>query len=624
MSGRFGPVDTEDGDDRRDPVASAQGADGDGARDTDAAPTPEVVFEGAPEDASEDAAADADADTAEDAPAAAQSAHADAAAARVTADAGHPVGAEPLSDRGSGGGTETGPDTEADAGPHAGPDAEAPLPLSGSDRVAEAEDALAAEDAEGAPAPAVAREGNGAGNAPLLLRQSMPAARTPEVAAPEGTPQGTSGEAPKVAAAPAPDAPPPDAPPPDAPPPDATPRAADAEGAERDPPASDHPSADELALDDDRPASLEADNAGPAENVDADGLEPLPQDTTAPDARSVWDAPPVDARDTEAEAAEEAEGITASDPWDAATLRAAADDGAPYLAAPGAVGSDGATAVAEPPPSPVAAADPAPEPAPAPEPEPEPVEMALFGKLAARGDFITRNVPRPLQRPLEDWLSRVMNGSREVLGAHWDQAYISAPAWFFWIGAEAFEDARSFAANNLQSTQIGVLTGVLVPSADRLGRRFPLTLLLGGARARALPPPTIGAPDHRWYGALAERALHFRQAPDLAPVEAALGAMPGPRTRAEYAEAAAVPPGQPLWAQAGYGGLAEMWHDLSQADHALAASGRSYWWTGGMAAGAVRDDQGAPSAEGCGAQVISVTGLPDPDVFAFMLRCQAT
>ncbi len=267
------------------------------------------------------------------------------------------------------------------------------------------------------------------------------------------------------------------------------------------------------------------------------------------------------------------------------------------------------------------------EPTPPPEPEPiaapEPVELALFGKLAARGDFVARNVPRPLQRPLEDWLSRVMNGSREVLGDQWDRVYVTAPAWFFWIGAEAFEDACSFATNNLQGARVGVLTGVLVPSADRLGRRFPLVLLLAGARAAALPPPPIAAPDHRWYAGLAHSALAFRQQTDLGAVETALQSAPGPATPSGTAHVAAVPPGQPLWAQAGFGGLSEMWRDLGAADHALAAHVRSYWWTGGVAAGSARDAAGNPCAEGSGAQVISVSGLPDAEVFAFMLRCGA-
>lgn len=611
MSGRFGPVDTEDGETRRDPVAPADGADGGRPRNTDAEPATGAVRDTPPDHAVTDAGEDAP-DRMGDAADAAPEADPEAAAL--------PQGPDPA------------------------PAAESPLPRSESDPVAATGGTLGDGDADSARA----RDGNSAGTGPLLLLQPTPA---PDEQSSQGVPQDRVHDAPAGENAPVPDAGRPATDPSrpevdgieaeSAEAVDAEPEGADREAhepaaAEADqvvPEAAppDQPTAKDAAPDDAAPgavppASRVAGDAGPADATDAAHIEPVPQDTGSAEARSVWDAPPVAPPDTEAEAAEEAEGITASDPWDAATLRAAADDGAPYLAAPGTDANHDAAAVTEALPSPAAtpAAAPEPTPEPAPAPEPEPVEMALFGKLAARGDFITRNVPRPLQRPLEDWLSRVMNGSREVLGAHWDQAYVSAPAWFFWIGAEAFEDARSFAASNLQSTQIGVLTGVLVPSADRLGRRFPLTLLLGGARARALPPPTIGPPDHGWYGALAERALHFRQASDLAPVEVALGAMPGPRTHAEYAEVTAVPPGQPLWAQAGYGGLAEMWHDLSRADHALAASGRSYWWTGGLAAGAVRDDQGAPSAEGCGAQVISVTGLPDPDVFAFMLRCQAT
>ncbi len=660
MAGRFESVETEDQDTKRDAIAEEEGErldkppaadappalEDDAARDPDA-PEPECDPTSESDEDEAPGAPDTDAASAPDEPAELDARTGDRAQPEGRAEPPPPAAdADPSSD------AETAPvNAPGDSPPPltAGQDGadEAPRPLLLLQPAATdpTQDMPSAEDAsqdavEDAPDTKDARHPDAAPDDAALN------ATAPEDIAPDDSAPG----------APAPDEPASDADlsieaapegsAPDEAPEDAGPEVAGPEDAVTDA---------AVALDDTGPDRGTADDADPdddpSERIAADGdarAEPAQDDLSgaaeAPvaepaadaeaagpvhdqaDARSVWDTPPADPVDAKPEDAEDPGGVTAADPWDAATLRAAADDGAPYVPPPAEADAadtepdtDTVAETAAPPPIPSSA----PRPDPAPMSEPEPVEMALFGKLAARGDFITRNVPRPLQRPLEDWLSRVMNGSREVLGGHWDQAYVSAQAWFFWIGAEAFEDARSFAASNLQSTQIGVLTGVLVPSADRLGRRFPLTLLLGGERARAVPPPTISPPDHRWYGALAARAVQFRQASDLAPVEAALGAMPGPRAGADDAEITAVPPGQPLWAQAGYGGLAEMWQDLSRADHALAASGRSYWWTGGMAAGAVRDDRGAPSAEGCGAQVISVTGLPDPDVFAFMLRCQS-
>lgn len=90
--------------------------------------------------------------------------------------------------------------------------------------------------------------------------------------------------------------------------------------------------------------------------------------------------------------------------------------------------------------------------------------VGLFGKLPWEGDFIQRGLPSRFVRPWDDWLSRAMAASREVLGSGWADAYLLSPPWRFVI-------------------EPGILgpsgwAGVLASSVDRVRRFFPLTLAL--------------------------------------------------------------------------------------------------------------------------------------------------
>jgi type VI secretion system protein ImpM len=86
----------------------------------------------------------------------------------------------------------------------------------------------------------------------------------------------------------------------------------------------------------------------------------------------------------------------------------------------------------------------------------------LFGKLPARGDFVRGGLPGSFVTPWDDWLQRMLAASRERLGDEWLPAWLEAPVWRFALapglcGGEA-------------------VLGVMLPSVDRVGRYFPLTL----------------------------------------------------------------------------------------------------------------------------------------------------
>jgi type VI secretion system protein ImpM len=82
----------------------------------------------------------------------------------------------------------------------------------------------------------------------------------------------------------------------------------------------------------------------------------------------------------------------------------------------------------------------------------------FFGKLPARGDFVSAGLPRDFVSRWDTWISATL---AEVLTAAGDD-WLHAPPWRFRLAPGVCgPDA---------------ITGVLLPSIDKVGRRFPLTL----------------------------------------------------------------------------------------------------------------------------------------------------
>jgi type VI secretion system protein ImpM len=114
--------------------------------------------------------------------------------------------------------------------------------------------------------------------------------------------------------------------------------------------------------------------------------------------------------------------------------------------------------------------------------------LGFSGKLPARGDFVARGLPRGFTEAWDAWLSEVMPGSRAILGEGWMDAWLEAPIWHFALpGGFCGPDA---------------VAGVMLPSVDRAGRHWPLTL------AAVLPGlPGAPRPDPAWMTALEEAGL---------------------------------------------------------------------------------------------------------------------
>jgi type VI secretion system protein ImpM len=91
------------------------------------------------------------------------------------------------------------------------------------------------------------------------------------------------------------------------------------------------------------------------------------------------------------------------------------------------------------------------------------VDIGLFGKLPSHGDFLRRRVSDAFVDAWDAWLRECLAESRVALGERWIDLYLTSPAWRFVCEAGACGAAP--------------LVGLMVPSVDRVGRFFPLTLV---------------------------------------------------------------------------------------------------------------------------------------------------
>lgn len=91
--------------------------------------------------------------------------------------------------------------------------------------------------------------------------------------------------------------------------------------------------------------------------------------------------------------------------------------------------------------------------------------FGAFGKMPSVGDFFRVNPPAGFVTPWDAWVQSAMLTAQARLGADWDRLYMSAPIWRFTLSAGLAGPRK--------------VLGVLMSSVDRVGRRFPLTLVAG-------------------------------------------------------------------------------------------------------------------------------------------------
>ncbi len=173
--------------------------------------------------------------------------------------------------------------------------------------------------------------------------------------------------------------------------------------------------------------------------------------------------------------------------------------------------------------------------------------VGLFGKLPARGDFVRAGLPGDFVAAWDGWLQHVIADSRARMGADWLPAFLEAPVWRFALAPGLCGAAAA--------------SGLWLPSVDRVGRYFPLTL------AAMLP---MAAAD--WLDA-AEAAGRAALETDATPEEV-LRRLPG----------------------------------VAAAPGAVAPAGSLWWTAGGPRVAAGR---------------LALPGMPDADAFVTMLSTQS-
>jgi type VI secretion system protein ImpM len=211
------------------------------------------------------------------------------------------------------------------------------------------------------------------------------------------------------------------------------------------------------------------------------------------------------------------------------------------------------------------------------------------GKLPSLGDFASRRLDADFIAHWDGWLAAGLAQLQRQSPADWLQHYLACPAWRFVLMPGMLPapfDDRAWA-------------GVLMPSVDRIGRYFPLTLVAplaeaprGEAELRALL---------RWLHDLDDLAADALQ--DDWPIErleAELAQCPRPGWDVPATPTALLPAGTVTRLHAAAGadavvallaaGQAQAWRQ--------AAAGHAFWWADGQS--------GAP-------RLLVTRGLPSTD-----------
>lgn len=217
------------------------------------------------------------------------------------------------------------------------------------------------------------------------------------------------------------------------------------------------------------------------------------------------------------------------------------------------------------------------------------MRCGLFGKLPAKRDFISVAAPREFLTPWERWLQGGLSASRARLGADWQEAFLRAPIWRFWLGSDVCGASA---------------LGAFMPSVDEVGRYFPLTLVACSTDAAAIPPPELD-PQEAWFAAAEGLLLQALDAPPFESLVAALDGLAPPSCAPGRAGGATRLAGGGVLVEAEPAALPERLGAVRRLDHERAYAACSFWWTAG--------------GEGFAPQAIAEQRLPDPYLFASML-----
>jgi type VI secretion system protein ImpM len=196
-----------------------------------------------------------------------------------------------------------------------------------------------------------------------------------------------------------------------------------------------------------------------------------------------------------------------------------------------------------------------------------------FGKLPSLGDFASRRASDKFVRVWDAWLQRALSDIRLVYGEAWQEVYLRSPAWQFIIFPGLLDSGTGYA-------------GVMMSSADKVGRNFPLTVVCEVSSAQSLLGPVIGKSNwHRAVQGLMSAAI--KTAMPLEQFEQQLAALPYPETEHAAIDPSAMALGAALSAaHRGEAQIARLASSLPQAFTGTAQwqllhqlQGYALWWT---------------------------------------------
>jgi type VI secretion system protein ImpM len=121
----------------------------------------------------------------------------------------------------------------------------------------------------------------------------------------------------------------------------------------------------------------------------------------------------------------------------------------------------------------------------------EPVNtLGYYGKVPTHGDFVTRGLPRSFIEPWDLWLQEAILTSRQQLGESWLNHYLTSPLYHFALSPGICGNSGWI--------------GVLMPSVDRIGRYYPMTI---GLMTNTDMNPFTAMQKTAWFAQIEEIAL---------------------------------------------------------------------------------------------------------------------
>ena len=206
--------------------------------------------------------------------------------------------------------------------------------------------------------------------------------------------------------------------------------------------------------------------------------------------------------------------------------------------------------------------------------------VGIMGKHPGYGDFLRWGLSEATVDGLTGWTDGVLPPVRDQLGAAWESFWDGAQCLRFWIGRAVLGKT---------------LAGIIQPSHDRVGRRYPLIVVGEGV---ALAAPLSESAQRPWE----DIEAHMAQ---MAAGQGAEALLAGHTIEIDAEDPSMAQIGPTLWAHHPEGDLDALLRKASEVDPYRARLTRSYWWAPGTA-------DRAPVWLGC-------HGLPDAASLTWLL-----